>query len=578
MSSYITILIGGIQGEGVASTGINLMKALSELHYYTYGERKFSSTIKGANTHIAITISNEPVHSCEYAYDIVMAFDEETLILNRASLKTQGIILVDESVKLTQKIDQTERMMVLPMTSLAKEHGTALMKNTCAIGFIGRMLQLDPEALEESIASTYAKREDSIIQQNISVLRAAYSYEASSLPKLTLLPVKAKSEAPLVLMTGNDALALGALMGGCRFVAAYPITPASDIMELMGRELPAEGGLMIQTEDEIAAVIMCTGAAYAGVRSMTATSGPGLSLMIEGLGLAGMTETPLVLVDAQRAGPSTGMPTRTEQSDISFLYYAGHGEYPLIMLTPSTIEESYQLTINAFNLADQYQCPVIILMDLNLSLSPQTIPLPAYQKTQINRGLMADLEELLQYEENDKTYPRYQLTDSGISARTFPGMAGGMHQATGLEHSLVGLPTDQPVNRVLMMDKRLRKTKPLEDQNAVHVVQNDGYILCLTFGSPWGVLQEAIKDTNLPVDSAHISRIRPLPVRQLRQLFGGYRQVIVMEHNHNGQLAGILKHEIGFSEKITSLNRYDGQSFKTNEVYAALERWCEEWK
>jgi 2-oxoglutarate ferredoxin oxidoreductase subunit alpha len=334
--------------------------------------------------------------------------------------------------------------------------------------------------------------------------------------------------------------------------------------------------MMIQTEDEIAAVTMCIGASYAGVRSMTATSGPGLTLMMEGLGLAGMTETPLVVVDAQRAGPSTGMPTRTEQSDLFSLYYAGHGEFPMIILSPSTIQECYELTMEAFQMADRYQCPVILLSDLNLSLSPQTIEAFRYAPRTVNRG-ETDNEESLQ-SDVEKIYPRYALTESGVSPRTFPGTIGGVHQVTGLEHTVLGRPSDKPENRQKMMDKRLRKTEPLKDQNAVFIKENGGKILCLTIGSSWGVLQEAVQNTGLHIDIAHISRIRPLPERQLKQLLERYTKVIVMEHNQQGQLAGILRGEVGFSDNLVSLTRYDGESFKVYEVRDKLKRWCDEWK
>ncbi|MDW7672061.1 MAG: 2-oxoacid:acceptor oxidoreductase subunit alpha [Bacillota bacterium] len=571
-----TILIGGIQGEGVASTGINLMKSLSGIGYYTFGERKFSSRIKGGNTHILITISNEPVYCVSTEIDIILAFDTETVQLNVSRLSDQGLLLVDEVVELPEDLLEAGRVVALPLTSLAKKHGSLLMKNTCAIGFIWKMLRLDASVLEESTEKTYFKKGEDVIQQNLQVFRAAFDVQQPDWDGIEGLPRADDREAELMLMTGNDAITLGALMAGCRFMAAYPITPASDVMEMMSRELPAENGMMIQTEDEIAAVTMCIGASYAGVRSLTATSGPGLTLMMEGLGLAGMIETPLVVVDAQRAGPSTGMPTRTEQSDLASLYYAGHGEFPMIILSPSSIEECYELTLEAFQLADHYQCPVILLSDLNLSLSPQTIKALRYAPPTINRG-ETDSEESLK-SDVEQTFPRYALTASGISPRTFPGTIGGIHQVTGLEHTVLGRPSDNPKNRQEMMDKRLRKTAPLRDQNAIHVKENSGKILCLTFGSSWGVLQEAVQNEGLRIDIAHISRIRPLPERQLKQLLEGYTKVIVMEHNQQGQLAGILRGELGFSDNLVSLTRYDGESFKVSEVRDKLKRWCDEWK
>ena len=569
MSWKTTILIGGVQGEGVASTGINLMKSLSGIGYYAYGERKFSSRIKGGNTHILITISDEPVTCVTSGVDLILAFDHETVEDNRQMLSENGIIMADEELKL-----EDEEIISLPLTKLAKEHGSLLMKNTCAIGFLGKMLHINRVILEASIEKTYQRKGETVVMENIRVLRAAYDIPVMMKKELKGLPVHSHSEKALMMLMGNDAIALGALVAGCRFVAAYPITPASDVMEIMSRVLPEEEGLMIQAEDEIAAVTMCIGASYAGVRSMTATSGPGLTLMMEGLGLAGITETPLVVVDAQRSGPSTGMPTRNEQSDLASLYHAGHGEFPIIILTPSTLEECYQLTVEAFNLAEEYQCPVMLLSDLNLSLSPQTIPAIEFHPPVINRGLMASDSVLTT--DNSDSFKRYALTDSGISPRAFPGTRGGIHKVTGLEHTVTGRPTDRKQNRVAMMDKRHRKMKALEEVDGIALYEQKSDVLCLTFGSNWGVLETAVKEHGVNVDIARITRIKPLPVSQLKGLLSNYRKIVIMEQNQKGQLAGILKQELGFNEQIVSLTKYDGEAFRTRDVAEELQRWCKQ--
>lgn len=571
MSWKKTILIGGIQGEGIASTGVNLMKSLSEIGYFAYGERKFSSRIKGGNTYIMVTISDERV-TCVTSYiDVILTFDHETIHDNRHLLTDDGLILADEQLE----IEDTE-IISLPLTKLAKEHGSLLMKNTSAIGFLGKMLDIDKGVLEESIQKAYHRKGEKVVNENNKVLRAAYETRVEKLELFKGLPPLESKDKDLMMLIGNDAISLGALMAGCRFVAAYPITPASDIMEFMGRVLPEEKGVMIQAEDEIAAVTLCIGASYAGVRSMTATSGPGLTLMMEGLGLAGMTETPLVVVDAQRSGPSTGMPTRNEQSDLASLYYAGHGEFPMIILSPSTIEECYKLTTEAFNLADQYQCPVVLLSDFNLSISPQTIPAIEYHQPVVNRGFLATDQELM--EDNADGFERYALTESGISPRVFPGTKGGIHKVTSLEHTVSGRPSDRKGNRVNMMNKRNRKLEVLWDQNSVIVEERGGKILCLTFGSNWGVLETALKEFDLPIDIAHISRIKPLPVSQLETLFSKYHKIVVMEQNQRSQLTEIIKQEVGFNDKIINLTKYDGEAFRTLEVAEQLKRWCSEWK
>ncbi len=258
-------------------------------------------------------------------------------------------------------------------------------------------------------------------------------------------------------MIGNDAIALGAIAAGARLMAAYPITPSSEIMEYLIKSLPDFGGTVVQTEDEIAAISMVIGANFGGVRALTASAGPGLSLMTEAIGLSGMTETPAVIVDTQRGGPSTGLPTKQEQSDINAMIYGTHGEIPKIVIAPSTVEECFYDTIQAFNLADRYQCPVILLSDLALSLGKQTVEPLDYDRIQIDRGeLVTDSEELKELE-NSELFKRYELTEEGISPRVLPGVKNGLHHVTGVEHDETGRPSELALNRKKMMEKRLRK-------------------------------------------------------------------------------------------------------------------------
>ena len=269
-----------------------------------------------------------------------------------------------------------------------------------------------------------------------------------------------------LFMIGNDAIALGAIAGGCRFMAAYPITPASEIMEYLIKKLPALGGAVIQTEDEIAAATMAIGANYGGVRAITASAGPGLSLKMEAIGLSGMTETPLVIVDTQRGGPSTGLPTKQEQSDLMAMIYGTHGEIPKIVLAPSTVQEAFYDTAEAFNLAEEYQCPVIILSDLQLSLGKQTVEPLEFDKVEIRRGklITEDLPEI----ENKGYFKRYEVTEDGVSPRVIPGVKNGIHHVTGVEHDETGKPSESAVNRNLQMDKRFRKVEKIKFDTPVY--------------------------------------------------------------------------------------------------------------
>ncbi|SDY40949.1 2-oxoacid:acceptor oxidoreductase subunit alpha [Tindallia californiensis] len=573
MRKNYTILIGGIQGEGVISTGINLMKALSKKGYYTLGERKFSSRIKGGNTHIIITISNEPVNCIESSFDLILAMDQESVYENVHRLHSKGMILHDQAIEIEVDKKETQQQISLPISQIAKDQGKLFMKNTSAIGFLGKVLGITYQELERAVVEAYGAKGEDILSENLTVLHDSFENDACRKAAFfeTNIPMSG-SENSKMIMIGNEGIALGAVMAGCRFMAGYPITPASDVMENLSIFFQKTGGKIVQTEDEISAMAMSIGASYSGVRSMTATSGPGMTLMGEGMGLAGMTETPIVIVDAQRAGPSTGMPTKTEQSDVAFLYYAGHGEFSSVILTPSSIEECYELTIHAFEIADYYQCPVIILTDLHLSLSPKTIDAIPYNSQIINKGKLAEKEKLKDFA--DGGFPRYQLTEDGISPRAFPGTFGGQHQVTGLEHNELGRPSDKPDNRIKMMKKRMHKTDALMENEEIIIEGEGGDVLFLAFGSVYGVIKEARLRIDFSVDVARIRQIKPLPLKQLERIMNNYKKIIIVEENFNGQLAQIIRQELRQQEKIISITRYDGENFTLEEMMESMKRWC----
>ena len=562
MKKDISIMIGGIQGEGVVSTGINLMKTFSALGYYTYANRNFSSRIKGGNTTITMTISTSKISAVRDALDIILAMDSDTIERYSKFLQPEGVLLYDSELKVDLTSVNKFKSLSVPITSICKGMGALNMKSTSSMAFLGKVLDLSQETLITSLHDRYKKKGIDVINKNLEILTAVYQLEGINWQEVQTQLLPPENTISRAVMIGNEAISLGALVAGCRFVGSYPITPASEIMEYLSSVLPRFGGIMLQVEDEIAAVNAIIGASYAGVRSMTATSGPGISLMQEGIGLSGMAEIPIVIVDAQRAGPSTGLPTKHEQSDLFTVYYGGHGEYPSIILTPSSIEECFYETIRAFDLADIYQCPVILLTDLTLSLAPETIDNIEFDKVKINRGkLVTDLKEDLE------VYQRFTNTPDGISPRTIPGAKGGIHHVTGLEHNELGAPNDLPQNRKSMMDKRMTKTLPLTTGQEIYLTINKGNkILFLTFGSTYGVLKEAVLATNNRVDIGKIKMIKPLPLKQLDNLFNKYEKVVIVENNYHGQLSRILKSELGYHSKIRSVVKYDGNPFTTEEI------------
>lgn len=574
MKKNLTLLIGGIQGEGVVSLGTNLMKTLSNLGYYTYGNRNFSSRIKGGNTTMTISIGVEKQLCSKDGLDIILALDKETIDLFNCKLKPNGLILFD-SILSSKDLNYNKDLLIpLPITEIAKSLSAPIIKNTCALGFLGRLMGLDENELSQSLKEKYHTKGDKIVEKNLKALKEAYNYDGDIFNKenyFLSIPEKKSSKA---VMMGNEAIGFGALMAGCRFIPSYPITPASEVMEYMGKVLPRYGGAMVQVEDEIAAITMAVGASYGGVRSMTATSGPGISLMMEGIGLAGITETPVVIADIQRGGPSTGLPTKHEQSDLFAIYYGGHGEYSNIILSPSTVEDCFYDTIKAFNLADKYQCPVFILSDLSLGLSPQTIDDLDYDQVVIDRGKVVTKDELSNIERG--TFKRYELTKDGISPRSFPGMINGGHHVTGIEHNELGLPLEKPENRKNMMEKRLSKTAPLENEESIDIYRtnNSNKTLFLTFGSVFGAIKEAVNLSDKKVDFGAIRMIRPLPKKQLTSLLENYDKIVVVENNYRKQLASIIKEELGYHNKIHSITKYDGTNFTINELVEKIGEWA----
>jgi 2-oxoglutarate/2-oxoacid ferredoxin oxidoreductase subunit alpha len=376
-----------------------------------------------------------------------------------------------------------------------------------------------------------------------------------------------------LFMIGNEAIGLGSIAAGCRLMSAYPITPASEIMEYLIKKLPKFGGTVIQTEDEIAAVTMAIGANYTGVRTMTASAGPGLSLMMEAIGLAGMTETPLVIVNTQRGGPSTGLPTKQEQSDLNAMVYGTHGEIPKIVIAPASIEDCFYDMIEAFNLAEQYQVPVIVMTDLQLSLGKQSCDPLDYNKIEISRGKMVHDAPAL---EGGELFKRYEFTEDGISPRVLPGEKGGLHHVTGVEHDEVGRPSESAVNRRRMMDKRLNKLNALEIRDALRIdapVEKPD-LLIVGMGSTGGTIdaaREKLKQDGITSNHITVRQIHPFPADALKPYLESAKKVIVIENNATGQLAGQIKMYVGYSEKIESLLKYDGNPFLPLEIYKACK-------
>ncbi|MDQ7112006.1 2-oxoacid:acceptor oxidoreductase subunit alpha [Staphylococcus simulans] len=571
MKSQVSWKVGGQQGEGIESTGEIFATAMNREGYYLYGYRHFSSRIKGGHTNNKIRVSTTPVHAISDDLDILIAFDQETIELNHHEMRDDSVIIVDAKAKPSCPENCKAQLIVLPFTDIAKELGTKLMKNMVAIGATCAIMDLDIKSFESLIANTFGKKGENIVDMNVQALHAGYEAMKEEMTDLKGdYHLEASQSEPHLYMIGNDAIGLGAISAGSKFMAAYPITPASEIMEYMIENLPKVNGAVIQTEDEIAAATMAIGANYAGVRAFTASAGPGLSLMMESIGLSGMTETPLVIVNTQRGGPSTGLPTKEEQSDLMQMIYGTHGDIPKIVVAPTDAEDSFYLTVEAFNLAEEYQCPVIILSDLQLALGKQTVEQLDFSRVEIKRGelLQSDIER----DEDDKSYfKRYALTASGVSPRPIPGVKGGIHHVTGVEHSPEGKPSESAQNRQEQMDKRMRKTEKLLINEPVIDDQpyDEADILYIGFISTKGAIQEGkarLEDEGIKVNHLQIKQLHPFPTQIVQEAVDKAKKVVVVEHNYQGQLANILKMNVNVHQKLINQTKYDGTPFLPHEI------------
>lgn len=568
MLSEFAWKVGGQQGEGIESSGDILAAVLARRGYHVHGYRVFSSRIKGGHTNYRVRVSTRPVRTPNEDVHILVAFDQESIDLNATEVVPGGVVIADSHFKpkLPEGIQAT--LLDIPLTQIAQENGSQLMRNVVAIGATAYALGLPHELFHDLIHERWGRKGREVVEQNLAALRAGYDFAKEHLGEVHFSVAPGDGVARPI-MSGNDATGLGAIAAGCRIMAAYPITPASDVMEYLVKRLPRFGGVVLQCEDEIASVTTLVGAGFAGARAMTCTAGPGFSLMQEAIGLASAAEVPIVVVDVQRAGPSTGMPTKVEQSDLFAMIGGTHGDAPRIVVAPATLEDCFYVTAEAFNLAERFQCPVIVASDLMLGLSRQTVEEPLdLAKVTIDRGELASEEELAAVPAGQ--FARYKVTASGVSPRSLPGQPNGQYLATGVEHAPTGKVTENPENRVAQMDKRWRKLEGVQGGGLRYLGDPEPDILFVSFGSTFGAIEETlamIAADGQKAGFACLTRLWPLPKEELAPLLTRAPRVLVVEQNATGQLRRLIQQELGFHDKLHSALRYDGLPFLPRQLY-----------
>ena len=557
--SRLHVLIGGEAGQGLVTVGSLLARVLVRSGYSIVVTQSYQSRIRGGHNTFSVIAGNDEVVSPGGPVDILVALNEETIGLHREELAEGGVILADESGG-----GDDGACIRVPFGTLA---GDELFVNTAALGLLCALLGLGTESAGEVLESSLGKKHPEALEENLRVLETAYGWAGEHTDDDHRLP-PVDEAGDRIMLNGNEAIALGAVSAGARFCAFYPMTPATSVPLTMIGMAGRMGLVVEQVEDEIAAINMAAGASYAGAPSLVATSGGGFALMVEGLSLAGMTETPLVIVIAQRPGPATGLPTRTEQADLDFALYAGHGEFPRAVFTPGTVEECFDLTRQAFVLAERYQSPVFILTDQFLADSYRAVePFDVEGLGEVRPG--ADPESV------EVPYLRHRVTESGVSPRLLPGASSHLVVTDSDEHTEDGHLTEDLVERIRQVDKRLRKGGGLAGEALPPEADGDEKpdILLVSWGSTKGSVTEVarvLRTGGKRVRTLHFPQVWPFPRGPVLDELQAAKRVICVEGNALGQFAGLVRREIGF-EIRESVRRYDGLPITPEYILERIE-------
>jgi 2-oxoglutarate ferredoxin oxidoreductase subunit alpha len=579
--SDITIRVAGANGDGVESSGDLISKFFLKQGYQIFAYRSYQSIIRGGHVWYQVRVADQELHSHGDKINILIAINQDAIENQASHLADGAVVIYDASKTNVEKLKgMNVRAFDVPMLDAAvKNGGDPILRNVVAIGAMLKVTGQDIAAFENTIKERFGKKGDVVVKNNTNAAVAGFGQKGVE----TLFSIKADGKRRY-LMDGNSALAAGAFAGGCRFYAAYPMTPASTILQWFAANA-GSGILAKQTEDEIAAINVAIGAASAGARAMCGTSGGGFSLMVEALGLSGMIEVPLVVVDSQRGGPSTGLPTKTEQGDLLFAMHAGQGEFPRIVMAPRTTQECFSMGAQSFNLAERYQCPVIILVDLYLSEYLKSVDSFDVEGVTVDRGKIAVAP-------TDGKFKRYVVTDDGISPRAFAGMPGTEFVASSDDHDEDGVTiTDYYAGldwavavRKKIHEKRMRKVETMLKQEKIFVPEVEGegsdYFM-VTFGSTMESVIEArglLEQKGIKAGIVSFPYIMPMDGQKTLALLKGKR-LIDIECNYTSQLAQVIRMNTGIEIK-NKITKYDGEAITGGEIaesVAEIIKNAKEW-
>jgi len=562
MKIDISIKIGGEAGQGIQTVGQLLALVCRQAGLYVMAINDFESRIRGGHSFFQVRISDRPVQAPDHRIHLLVALDEKTAKAHAAELVPGGIILMEKEGGLNKDV------VPVPFIELAKQTGARITSNTVAAGACLAILGAPFGILKQILSEQFGQKSKDILEKNIKAAELGYGAVKRTSFKWAFGWKKTRPRG--ILMEGSKAVALGALAGDCRVGAFYPMSPATSIMAHLASFAGHCPVVVEQAEDEIAAVNMVIGASFAGARAMTATSGGGFSLMVEGLGLAAITETPIVIINAQRPGPATGLPTRTAQADLHFVIRASQDEFPRFVFAPGTPEEAYDMTARAFNLSEKYQVPAIVLVDQYFNDSLFTIEQPLEAPRKIERFVVGDKDM-----KSPGAYQRFAITPSGVSPRALPCKGKALVVVSSDEHREDGHISETISDRVRMVDKRQAKWPAmLSEMRPPQGYHADSDILLIGWGSTKGAIREAVdglREKGLDAGSLHITDLWPFPDSAVKTALQKKKKIIMVEQNTTAQLGQLIRQQTGMDFSGAIL-KYDGRPFYPKEIIEGVQK------
>jgi 2-oxoglutarate/2-oxoacid ferredoxin oxidoreductase subunit alpha len=561
VTQELTLSIVGSGGDGAVAAGDILVMACASEGLNVIKTEAYGPQIRGGESSCTVRISSVPIYAQGDAIDTLVVFNWADFARFSNELMPSKDAVIFHEEKDAPPAGLKAAFIPVPFATAAREAGAPNGKNILALGILAAAFGLPAEPIRSAIRGRFGKKAAAIVEGNLKAFDRGG--EIGNEVGKSIKKFKYEKSAPKLMMSGNEASAVGAIDAGCRFFAGYPITPSSEILHFLSEWLPKIGGSCLQTEDELAAIGAVVGGSFAGVKSMTATSGPGLSLMAEMIGLSSMAEVPSVIVNVQRGGPSTGLPTKSEQSDLLHAVFASHGDTPRAVIAPSDVEESYHATVDAFNIAEEFQMPVIVLSEQSIAQRRETISGDKLEHEVVDRRLATpdELEE----------FKRYRVTENGVSPMSVPGMKGGEYQTNGLEHDEFGSPSSMFVTHEKMNNKRYRKLEALAAKYRLFrrfgPAKADLGIIC--WGSTAGPVREALDRLNvgdLRVAAFVPQMIMPLPKKELEEFIASCSELLVIELSHSAQFYQYLRTQVDLPKKTRVYARSGGKSLGVSEI------------